>query len=481
MTSLKKNMIYNIAYQLLLIVLPLITAPYISRVLGVDGIGTYSYIYSISYYFGLCGMLGVANHGNRSIALVKNNRTECSTTFWNIYTIQMITTVVALVMYVVYIMFFFNGNHIIAAINILFVISYVLDINWLFFGMEKFKLTVTRNIVIKLFTVISTFIFVKNSGDLWKYTLIMALGMVISQLYLWRYVVKYIDFVKPSWNKMKFHIKPMCILFIPIIAYSIYKVMDKIMLGALTSVTEVGYYENSEKIINIPVGFITAFGTVMMPRIASLISENNKEQINVYSRYSFRYFTMIVVAMTAGLIGVGNILAPVYFGKDFFQCGFLIAGLSITLIFMTWANIIRTQYLIPNKKDKPYVVSMIVGALVNLVLNLIFIPRLKSTGALIGTVSAEFLVFAVQAFYIKSEYPIISYLKSAAPFFPIGIVMCITISYIGHMLVTSIITLIAQVCIGAVIYIFLTIIYFILSKDIIFFNIIKMIKNRLKK
>lgn len=452
MTSLKKNFIYNIAYQILLVILPLITAPYVSRVLGVDGIGTYSYIYSIAYYFGLCGMLGVSNHGNRSVALAKHDRKLLSETFYNIYAIQLLTTVVALVIYICYMLFFFNGNRNIGLIAILFVISYVLDINWFYFGLEQFKLTVTRNVIVKLTTVICTFIFVKDSDDLWKYTLILALGMVFSQVYLWINMKKHIDFTMPKWSIIKSNIKPMLILFIPVIAYSIYKVMDKIMLGALTSVTQVGLYENADKIINIPVGIITAFGTVMMPRISSLVASNDNKQIQIYSKLSFKYFSIMAIGMAFGLIGVSDVLAPVYFGDAFAACSPIIAGLSVTLIFMTWANIIRTQYLIPNKKDKPYVAATIAGAIVNLIANIIFIPIFQAVGALIGTVLAEFTVFLMQALMVRKEFPVARFLKSVVVYFLFGIAMTVIVRIIGVVMAESVKTLIVQVLAGASVY-----------------------------
>lgn len=481
MTSLKKNIVYNLLYQVLLIILPLITAPYISRVLGVQGIGTYSYAYSIAYYFGLCGMLGVSNHGNRSVALAKGDKDRLSSTFWNIYAIQFTTTLIALVAFIVYIVFFCSFDKTIAIISILFVISYVLDINWLFFGLEKFKMTVTRNTIIKLCTVICIFFFVKKSSDLWLYVLIMSLGMVFSQVYLWLNVRKFINFVKPQFSKMKKHIKPMLILFIPVIAYSIYKVMDKIMLGSLSSITQVGLYENAEKIINIPVGIITAFGTVMMPRISSLVADKADGKISNYMKQSFKYFSLIAMGMTFGLIGVSSILAPVYFGEEFTDSAPLIAGLSVTLIFMTWANIIRTQYLIPNKKDKPYVISTIAGAVINLCFNLALIPAIGAKGALIGTLLAEFFVFFIQAFLVRKEFNVVKYLKPSIGFCIAGIIMAASAIFIGRCMGESIVTLVVQVCGGAFIYVVITLIILIATKDKDIKNIIQHIKFRFHK
>ena len=282
MSKLQKNFIYNIIYQMLLIALPLVTAPYVSRVLGVSGVGTYSYIYSIAYYFCLFGMLGISNHGNRSIALKKNDSDSLSKTFSSIYIIQFITTGIALIIYFIYIKYFFWGNKVIAYIDTLYLVSYMLDINWFFWGLEEFKLTVTRNMIFKILTAVFTFVLVKSPQDLWKYTLILSMGTLLSQMYLWGYLRRYIKRVKVDFKDVAKHIKPILVLFIPVISYSIYKVMDKIMLGSITDVIQVGLYENAEKIVGIPTGIITAFGTVMMPRISTLTSQDKSYEIENY-------------------------------------------------------------------------------------------------------------------------------------------------------------------------------------------------------
>ena len=280
MSSLKKNLAYNVAYQILVIILPLITAPYVSRVLGADGLGTYSYIFSIVTYFGLFGMLGIANHGNRSVALVRDNRHKVSEAFSNTYIIQLCTTVIALLLYFLFIYCWFSGDKTIAYIESIIVLSYVLDITWFFFGLEQFAVTVTRNAIIKIATVVAIFIFVRSREDLWIYALIMSCRMIFSQIYLWLRIRKYADFCKPSWSQVKSNIKPVLMLFIPAIAYSIYKLLDKVMLGAMSSMSQVGLFDNAEKIINIPSSLITAFGTVMMPRITVLLGTGHEHRIS---------------------------------------------------------------------------------------------------------------------------------------------------------------------------------------------------------
>lgn len=452
MSSLKKNLAYNVAYQILVIILPLITAPYVSRVLGADGLGTYSYIFSIVTYFGLFGMLGIANHGNRSVALVRDNRQKVSEAFSNTYIIQLCTTVIALLLYFLFIYCWFSGDKTIAYIESIIVLSYVLDITWFFFGLEQFAVTVTRNAIIKIATVVAIFIFVRSREDLWIYALIMSCGMLFSQIYLWLRIRKYADFCKPSWSQVKSNIKPVLMLFIPAIAYSIYKLLDKVMLGAMSSMSQVGLFDNAEKIINIPSSLITAFGTVMMPRITVLLGTGDEHRISYLNKISVRYFTLLVVGAAFGLAGICNVLAPVYFGSEFVGSAPIIAGLGFSLIFVTWANVIRTQYLIPNKLDKPYVISSVIGALANLAVNIILIPKFAGIGAMIGTIIAEFTVFFVQLILVRRSFPMSQYLQPVLFLFPIGMIMFAVVYWIGAYMGNTIITLIIQVLVGGFLY-----------------------------
>lgn len=452
MSSLKKNLAYNVAYQILVIILPLITAPYVSRVLGADGLGTYSYIFSIVTYFGLFGMLGIANHGNRSVALVRDNRQKVSEAFSNTYIIQLCTTVIALLLYFLFIYCWFSGDKTIAYIESIIVLSYVLDITWFFFGLEQFAVTVTRNAIIKIATVVAIFIFVQSREDLWIYALIMSCGMLFSQIYLWLRIRKYADFCKPSWSQVKSNIKPVLMLFIPAIAYSIYKLLDKVMLGAMSSMSQVGLFDNAEKIINIPSSLITAFGTVMMPRITVLLGTGDEHRISYLNKISVRYFTLLVVGAAFGLAGICNVLAPVYFGSEFVGSAPIIAGLGFSLIFVTWANVIRTQYLIPNKLDKPYVISSVIGALANLAVNIILIPKFAGIGAMIGTIIAEFTVFFVQLILVRRSFPMSQYLQPVLFLFPIGMIMFAVVYWIGAYMGNTIITLIIQILVGGFLY-----------------------------
>ena len=284
MSGLKKNFLYQTGYQILTTALPVITSPYLSRVLGSEGLGIYSYTSSIVNYFVLFAMMGLNNYGTRSIALVRNDREKLNNTFSEIYYLQIILSLISFISYYVFILYFMKSNLIIYVIQSILIINCSLDIGWFYFGMEKFKVTVTRNTVVKIITLILIFIFVKEENDLWKYILIMTLGVLLSEIILFKDLKNFVSFKLVRINKIISHFRPCLMLFIPILAMSVYHQMDKTMLGILSSYTETGYYYNADKIINIPMGIITGLGIVSLPRISAIISE---KKIDEYKNISY--------------------------------------------------------------------------------------------------------------------------------------------------------------------------------------------------
>lgn len=465
MKSLQKNFLYNVLYQILLVILPLITAPFISRTLGATAVGVYSYTYSVAYYFLLIAMLGIGNHGNRSIAAVRDDRKKLNKTFSSIYSLQVITFSIAILAYAIYLVLFVKDNRLIVLLQLIYVTSGLFDIGWLFFGLEQFKLTVARNTLIKISTVVLMFVFVHKPSDLWKYTLIMSAGTLFSQAYLWLYVKKYVSFEKCSVKEITSNIKPVLILFIPVLAYSIYKVMDKIMLGNMSSYDQVGFYNNAEKIINIPMGIITALGTVMLPRMSNIVANGDKKRVDDYIRISAKLVTLLSSAIAFGLMGVSSVLAPVFFGDEFIACGEIIRLLSVTVFFIAWANVIRTQYLIPNKRDSIYLTSTMVGAILNLIINWMLIPKYQANGAAFGTIVAEFSVMLVQMVAVKNELPMRKYIMSYSPILINGLIMAVLVDRIGIKLGVSVSTLAIQILAGGFFFCIATIAYLRISND----------------
>ena len=219
MSSIKKNLGYQIAYQILVSILPFITSPYISRVLGAECIGIYAYTYSIVYYFKIFATLGITNYGNRLIAKSRSSQKEVDKAFSSLYALHFMLSVFIIILYIIFIILFPIKNKIISLIQSIYLIAELMDVSWFFFGMEKFKLTVTRNALVKILTAISIFVFVKTGTDLWKYVLILALGTLFGNASMWFFLPKYVKRYKFSIKDVLVHIKPMLVLFLSVMHY----------------------------------------------------------------------------------------------------------------------------------------------------------------------------------------------------------------------------------------------------------------------
>lgn len=476
-SNVKKNFAYQMMYELLILILPFVTSPYIARVIGAEGLGNYSYTFTIANYFVLFAMLGIKNYGNRAVAQARDDQNKLNVTFSNILFVHVVVSLICCICYILYILFFATEK-VYSLIQFTVVISALFDISWFYFGIEKFKLTVLRSTIIKIVNVICIFLFVKDSNDLWVYCLIMGLGSLISQLSLWVVLRKYVRILKPDKNSIKVHLKPMLVLFLPVIAISLYKYMDKIMIGMLSSKTQLGFYENAEKVVNMPVSIIGSFGTVMLPKMSNLASKSDDKTAMSYISQSMRYIMCLSFALSFGVASVGQTFAPVFWGDKFIASGPLIVGLSFTIPFMSYANIIRTQYLIPHSHDKEYLTSVIVGAVCNIILNSILIPVYGAMGATIGTLFAEISVCLVQAFVVRKELPVLSYCKEVFIFLITGIVMFFIVWNIGRVMNASVSVLILQVLCGVVVYGITAFIIFYRRKDAMLMNVIqKLIKH----
>lgn len=450
MSSVKKNFLYNSMYQILTMIIPLVTTPYISRVLGPKGIGIYSYAYSIAYYFVIFVILGLNNYGNRTIAATKDNKLEMSKNFWNIYVTQFVLGIAAILVYILY-SIFYSSNPKVSIILGLYVLSSTFDVNWFFYGMEQFKLTVTRNTLIKLSSVAAIFIFVKSDKDVALYCFIMSLGFLLSQLIIWPFLIRQVVFVKPTWAEAKKHIKPNLMLFTTVIAVSLYKVMDKIMLGFMSEYSQVGFYESSEKVINIPIGFITALGSVMLPRTTHKVAKGGNQDIRTI-RISLIFAMFMASSLCFGIMGVADVFVPIFYGKGYDLCISLFMILLPSCIFLAFANVIRTQYLLPHKMDKAYIVSTFIGAGVNLLVNYLLIPRFAAIGAAIGTLIAEAAVCFYQCYKCRKQLPIGSFVVECLPMVLAGLIMFIILKAIKITALNDIALLSVKVVLGACIY-----------------------------
>lgn len=473
--SVTKNYIYNLLYQMLVLILPLITTPYISRVLGAENIGIYSYTISISAFFILFGSLGVALYGQREIAYLQEDKKNRSKVFFEIIIFRCVIMFISLMIFYITCVIGNNEYNLYYKILILEIIANMLDVSWLFQGLEEFKKTVGRNTLVKLISIISIFTLVKTKNDLSIYFIIYVFSILIGNLSLWLYIPKYIQKVKIKELDIWRHLKPTISLFIPQIAIQVYTLLDKTMIGLIIAdKSEVGYYEQANKIIKMLLTIITSLGTVMMPRIASTFVKGNKKKIDNYMEKSFNMVFMLAFPLIFGIIAVSDEFVPIFFGNGYEKVIVLMKILCPIILLIGLSNVTGTQYLLPTKRQKEYSISVVCGSIINLVMNSILIFKLGALGASIGTVLAEIAVTCVQIFYTKREFKWRKIIKISKNYIISSVVMFAICLIIGNIIVNNILSLLIQGLIGTLIY---GIMLFLL-KDKFVFEILNKMKGK---
>lgn len=466
--SIAKNYIYNLIYQMLTILLPLVTTPYLSRVLGAEPIGIYGYTISIVTYFILFGTLGLSMYGQREIAYKAQNKKERSKIFWEIIIIRTITLSISILLF--YLIYGRTGDYAIYyRILIIQLAANLFDISWLFQGIEEFDKTVVRNLIVKILSLVLIFVVIKTPADLWKYFAIFAGAELFGNASLWLYLPKYVEKVKTKELKFKNHIKPAISLFLPQIAIQIYTVLDKTMIGLITDdMVEVGYYEQAQKIVKATLTIISALQIVMNSRIANAYALNDKKEIKECLTKSFNFVWFLAIPMMFGIIAVAPKFIPWYYGDGFDGViGIMIATAPI-LIAIGLNGVSGIQYLIQVGKQNIFTMSVTIGAIVNVILNIILIHFFNGVGAAISSVIAELAIFAIQLKYFKEQFTLLEILKLSVKCWVSGIVMYTVIAALVNFMEISIINTMIQVIIGGIVYLLmLTLLKYQFLKDLI--------------
>lgn len=452
MPSVRKNFAFSLVYEFLALAIPLVTAPYLSRVLGPNGLGSYSLSYNIAYYFGMFAILGMSKYGAREIAAVRSDGAITSRCFWELFLLQLVSSVVCIAAYIAYAGFVGDG---LTWIWLPYLLSQALDITWLFRGEEDFGITVVRNSAVKVATAVAIFIFVKTSNDVPVYAGIMSLGYLISQVALWPYLRRYVrQVVWPNPRVLMSRFRPDLLLFVPLVATSIYRVMDKILIGLLSNDAQLGFFDCADKIIMVPLGVVSALGAVMLPRIAHMLATGESQAVGRYIRVTMNLSLCMALGLMFGILGVGQLFAVVYFGADFAESGSLLMVLGSTVPVIAWASVVREQYLVPRGLDTKYLASTVAGAVVNLALNFIAIPLWGAQGAAAVTVVTELVVCVSLSRAVRHELDFTQFLWDAVPYVLIGVLMLGGIWGVGVLAhpLGSLASLLLQVLSGIFIY-----------------------------
>ena len=433
-TSTRKNAAYNVAYRMFSVLLPLVTAPYLSRTVGPEGVGLYSYAWNISYVFVLVGMLGLNDYGVRAVAQIRDDRESLNRTFSALWQMQLMVAGVTLLVWLGYVGFIADQEKTIALQLTWMSVSCLCSFDWCLMGLDLFKPIALRNTFVKSAAAVSVFLLVRGPGDLWIYGLVWSLSTLLGNLSCMISLRGKVTYHPVPLRESLRHLRPCAVLFISVMAVNVYRTMDKVMVTALAGTFENGLYENAEKIIYCLSGFISAIGTVMMPKVAHMQQQGKTEELREHSDRSMNLIMCMVTAMAFGVAAVADRFAPLFYGEDFAKSGMLMAPLGFTLMMIGFANVIRTQVVLPQKRDSIFVKSVCAGAVVNLIANSVLIPSMKSMGAVIGTLMAEMTVPVVQYLILRKELPYRRYLSYAGIYAGIGVIMLACVRGIGAIL-----------------------------------------------
>lgn len=476
--SVKRNYIYSLLYQILTMITPFITAPYVSRVLGADGVGIYSYTSSYMTYFTLVAALGTASYGMREIAQCRNNQQEYSKKFWEIELLTVFTTFTCLVAWIVLVLFSTtNKIYFIALIPQL--IATMFDISWFYTGHERIGYTVFWNAICKIVGVICIFVFINDKSDVVLYIFLNAFILMLGNISMWVFLPRMLVRVNPKEFRFRRHLYETLIYFIPTIATTVYTVLDKTLIGTITQDNyQNGYYEQATKIINMAkTAVFVSVNTVMAARISYLFAENKIDEIKARIEKSIDFILLLGFAATFGIIAVAQDFVPVFFGDGYGPVVNLLYWMSPLILIIGVSNCLGSQYYTPAGLRKLSSKFIIMGAVVNLIMNLILIPKLEATGAVIGSIIAEFTI-SVMYFKNCSGYLKVSQVfKCSYKRLIAGIIMIVVVKFVSQLQLSSLLLLLCEVIVGAIVY-FVTL---YIMKDSMLKDAFLMVKEKVSK
>lgn len=421
---MSKNYIYNTVYELLLILVPFITTPYVSRILGADMIGRVSFSQSIASYFVLFSAVGTSIYARRQIAIVRDDKYKLSADFWSIFFIRLIGVTISLLIYFIFTLGCLEHKLIYLCCS-LDIISVLFDISWFFQGLEMYDKITKVNGIFKILGVVCIFIFVHNKTDVILYIIFLSGFSLLGNVFLWSLAKKHILWrIKFKDLRMKKHFLHSVKLLLPQVSIQVYTVLDKTMIGVITkSEVENGYYEQAQKICRAMLTLTTAPGLVIIPKVAYLWGNNMKDKVDVLIKRNFNLLFAMSFPIIAGVLILADRFVPIYFGKGYESVAFLMC----VLVFLTFvagvSSILGSQYLIPTQRENVYSCAVIISACVNVVLNLMLIGRYGSKGAVVASITSEIIGMLYQVIYLRKEINYKSLLKSFLKYLCLSIVM----------------------------------------------------------
>lgn len=476
--SIRINFIYNIVYEVFRILLPLLTTPYISRILGSEGVGTFALAQTYATYFVLFATFGFTAYAMRELAYVRDDQDKFRETFWEITLLRGAFFGVAIIVYIVVFWVLTPKQDLSYKIYLVYLVSSMIDISYYFKAIENFKSIVIRNVIIKLVSLIGIFVFVKSSDQTWLYTLIIVASEFFGQLVM----IKQVDpdmFKKTKLNmdNMKKHIKGASGLFIPTIAIQVYTLLDKVMLGGLNGESATGYYDNAQKMVRLAASVASAIVSVSTPRMSYCFAKGDNQAIRNHFNKVFSFVTFISFPMCFGLAGVASNFSNWYYGSNFDGIDKLVMVGSVLIISLGWSGMLGNMILVATGHQKYYTIAVYISAGINVVLNALLIGNLGAMGALMASIAAEVIGMMIMFHFSNKLFDLKAALVCIPKYLLPSVIMFVGVRIIDIFVSYSMWSTAIEVLAGIVIYFGLL----LLTRDQNLRECLNMIKGIYKK
>ena len=405
------NYIYNLSYQILSMVIPLLTTPYLSRVLASENIGVYSYVNSVTAYFTLFASFGFHVYAQRKIAFSQNDKSRVANVFYEVMLDKVIFTGIALFAYIVLIFLNTADYRAYFAASGILVISVFFDISWLFQGLENFRMIFFRSLVLKLSALAFIFLFVKRREDLLIYILAEAMANLLGNLSMLPSAIRYFKGTEVKVNDLLPGIKTSAELFVPMIAIYLYSLADRTMLGLTGNRSESGVYEQAHKILRLLEMVPVSLSTVLIPRISFVYKNESEEKLKKSIDKAYQFVIFLGMPISFGLFAAADNLVPWFFGDGYEKVAMLLKMSAPIVLVIGMANIAGNAVLIPIEEHNKTTAAAITGAVVNIILNSFWIGIYFSTGAMVASIIAESIVCIMEMFFARKYFSIKNILK----------------------------------------------------------------------
>lgn len=404
--SITKNYLFNMMYEVFLLLTPILVTPYVARVLTSSGVGQYSFTFSIASYFVSFANFGFVFYSQREVAKYQDEKDKQKIVFWELVLCRAIFVAISLVVYILTINFGgFDSKYLVLFLILsLNIISILFDITFYFKGNDQFGKIVFRNILIRLLGIIATFVLVKSPADVWIYTLIQSGMLILGALSLWPFLPKgFFSFDKNQIN-IKKHIIPAAKLFLPALAGSLYAFLDKSILGIiLKSDSANGMYEQAEKMVKMCMTVITSLSAIMITRNSDEFSKGNHEQLSKNVEFTMSFCFLLGIPLAFGIAVVSSNFSPWYFGAGYDAVPALMKIFAPIIFISGLGTVLGQSFFVAIGEDNKFIISVVVGSIINLVLNILMISLWGVYGAAIATVLAELSQLILLLYFAKKQ------------------------------------------------------------------------------